>query len=129
MSIIGREYPDYLEGENMADLISGKTKTSKKKYVVSEQRDDQKTVVDKKWKLYFKDYKNISIDNMELYDLENDLYEQKNLVKEKPEVVDIKINQLKEFLNTYQKNTQPKYNFPDWIDEIKKEKLINGGYF
>jgi arylsulfatase A-like enzyme len=121
MKLIGGTGPEYLEGEDLFDI--------KKDYVVSEEGGSQKTIEDKKWKLYFKDYKNVTPDNTELYDLENDLYEQKDVSKENPKIVEEKIIQLNEFLNKNKNILKQKYNFPDWIDEVKREKLVKEGYF
>ena len=129
LKLVGIAVPEYVEGKNLAGVIGGEKSWMENRYIVSEQDDLQKAVVDKKWKMYFKDYKNMSSDNMELYDIENDLYEQNNLLKSNPKEAKIKIKQLNEFVKTISDKTPKKYNFPDWIDEVKREKLIKEGYF
>lgn len=135
MGLIGKQGPQNLEGEDLSKLIGNKFIRTKKKYIVLEQDAKQRTIVDRNWKLNLIDYKNITTDNTALYNLKDDLYEKHDLSKKRPDIVKNKIAQLKDFLKKTRDNNSDnsyaddKYKFPNWIDEIKKQKLIEEGYF
>lgn len=129
LGLIGVTSPEYIEGEDLTKLMTGKQNKVKKEFIVSEDSEQQAVITDKKWSLYLKNLYDPELKDIALYDLENDKNQLSNVAEKYPNIVAEKINYYKEFR---QKNTQAKqreYNFPAWLDEIKKQKLINEGYF
>ena len=103
--------------------------SSKKEFVISESGGDRATIIDKKWSMYIRDLAKYKTESLELYDLENDKNQLTNAAEKYPEVVSKMIERLKSFSERQQKIRQGESVFPDWVDEVKKEKMKREGYF
>ena len=75
----------------------------------------------KQWKIIVNNSK------LELYDLENDPDEQNNLSAVNPEIAGSLLKRIEQIVQKA-KDTDM-YNFPDWLEDAKKEKIIREGYF
>jgi hypothetical protein len=121
--------PRTLEGEDLTRIITGEQKKSKKKYVIAESSDGKAVLIDKKWSLYSKDLIEYKPENVELYNLISDKNQLMNVSEKYPKIVKDKIDILREFEEKQKLNKKTAYPFPDWIDEVKREKLVKEGYF
>ena len=121
MKLIGKDGPQNLEGEDLFNI--------KKDYVIAESQDDKTVIIDKKWSLLVKSSMIDDPDQIELYDLMNDKNQLVNVAQKYPKVTAIRINILKKYIMDQGKKPKNEYVFPDWVDEVKKEKIIKEGYF
>ncbi|MCL5797497.1 MAG: sulfatase-like hydrolase/transferase [Patescibacteria group bacterium] len=124
LHLLGISIPKQFMG---IDLFSNKVNNA----VISEHFASRKrAIITKTWKLIINFDNPDGIVTRELYNLENDYTETKNVASEYPEIVTMLENSLNSTLAGQpvyeQKNNQP---FPTWVDENQRKKLIQTGYF
>ena len=116
----------WFDGISLADTISGKPDASKNNYLFSEYNEGSTiSIRNERWKLY------VTTDgtkkNFELYDLLNDPLEQHDMSSLHQDTV--------AQLNTALKNIPtmkfsiPSGDFPEWLDQEKRQKINHSGYF
>ena len=116
------------DGRSLVPLLIGKTTTGDQ-YVVSQYRGGVITSIqDGRWKLYLNREPQNPAWN-ELYDLTADPLEQHNVYGRYPAVVAELNRALGAILRRSPKYAPDIFGFPEWIDKVKQEKLINTGYF
>ncbi len=136
LSMIGVRKPSWLEGLDLTDLAMGRLVSPVNQYVFSERSlSDEKgnvllerSIQDKQWKLYLKDSIN-GIKSIELYNYQEDSLEQHNLEAVNPGVTRVLLRNLENTLNKKPVFSKIENPFPAWIDNLKRKKIINEGYF
>ncbi|MCL4338147.1 sulfatase-like hydrolase/transferase [Patescibacteria group bacterium] len=121
--ILGISTPAQFQGN---DLFS----TYENKYVVTQRLQiGKQAILTKDWKLIINQNFNGNI-MRELYNLDNDYNETKNVIFEYPGIAASMENKLNTILDKQpvyeQKDNQP---FPAWVDQEERKKLIKTGYF
>ncbi|MCL4338654.1 sulfatase-like hydrolase/transferase [Patescibacteria group bacterium] len=129
LGLIGVEKPSYLQGIDLSDLIYGLPDAKKENYVISQipyADPPLASISDGQWKLIVNTKINKAIS---LFNLVTDAKEQKNVADNNPEITDRLLQELDKIMNN--KNTKPikKFNFPDWINDEERRKIIKEGYF
>ena len=127
MELIGASIPEQTQGKSLVSFL--KEGRAPERYAVSERGYKIASIQNERWKLIA--YRYLEQDPaLELYDLAADPKEQTNLAYKNPEMAESLLSKLRTILEEsrvkYQVTQPP---FPEWIDEEKRERLIEQGYF
>ena len=132
LSYLGIEKPIYVEGMDLKSMINNIFFKNKHKYIISEQDFKGKIVVDEKSKLYINDMDNLSMPkSIMLFDLVNDKKEINDISRKEPKKVLEMINFVKDFSRRAggEKVNNSNLKLPNWLDETRKKRLLENGYF
>lgn len=129
LDLLGTNIPKQAEGLSLERLMLGSNNINYDRPIVSELGGGTRaeTLLMDEWKLML-NYER-GRPPQELYNLQNDPDENKNLVNESSEIAE----KLQDALNTHKerrkKYPQKDYDFPEWIDKETRQRLIKEGYF
>lgn len=115
-----------VEGTSFANYLLGRALLQKEQYLFSEHAN-WSSVRSGKWKLYTQKEGNET--KIELYNTQKDPDEQKDIHNTEIVITNNLLIVLKKFRNTHQITSPTNSTFPEWIDPLKKDKLIKEGYF
>lgn len=130
LDMLGLPIPAYMQGYSVSQLVQGNVSYKGRRYVVGEHRGDIiQSISDGNWKLY----ENIDLTTMkpwtELYQVTADPDEHMNVLETHPDVSQRLRVSLQSILTRAPQFTAQKQGFPSWIDEQKRSKMIQNGYF
>jgi arylsulfatase A-like enzyme len=114
LSLLGLRPQHTIEGTDVSDSIRGLPSAHGNPYIISDLYDKvllqnnveiirkQKSIITPQWKLYAKDINHLSdIQTLELYDVQTDPWDTKNVAKLHPTVVNLLVNQLKTYMRSH----------------------------
>jgi len=124
LDLVNIEIPEQIQGKSLLSVIEGKTQ-SVNEYQIAERREGDSASFRKgDWKILIDDGVVI-----ELYNLADDAEEKNNLVDKEAEQARLLYKRYSEVMRSLEKFKNPESSFPDWIDEEKRKRLIEEGYF
>lgn len=129
LGLIGVKKPGYIQGIDLSDLIYGIPGAKKNNYIVGQipyAKPPLASISDGQWKLIVNTDTNSSVD---LFNLNTDMNEQKNIAANNSEIVRRLRQELDRIMNNQNVKPIKEFNFPDWIDDEKRKKIIKEGYF
>lgn len=132
LSYLGIEKPTYVEGMDLKSLINNILFKNKHKYIISEQDFKGKIVVDEKSKLYINDMDNLSMSkSIMFFDLTKDKREMNDISKMESKKVSEMMSFVKDFSKRPggEKIDNSTIKLPNWLDETRKKRLLENGYF
>ncbi|RLE41715.1 hypothetical protein DRJ48_05030 [Candidatus Woesearchaeota archaeon] len=118
-SMIGIEHPE-VEGKNLLPYLNNRIREPNE-YVYAGPWDDTIAIRTTNWK-----YISRKNGTRELYFLRNDSNEKFNLIDKYPDIAENLNSELEKYFSTAVKHTG---EFPTWINESKRKKLIKTGYW
>lgn len=128
LSLIGVKVDAPFEGIDVSPLFTVKQYVSPSRVIIGQHRGNWvMSVQDGIWKLYVLDGNDMK--KSELYNLASDKEEQNNLASERPEVVSQLRKALQETLKKSPQYPMLRSDFPVWLDQLQRKKLIDEGYF
>lgn len=126
--LLGVAPPDQVQGIDLTDSILDFAFAKTNRYLMSEQAGGYiRSIRDNRWKLYVNKYG--PEEKRELYDLAQDPLEQKNIEYQNQKVTRRLLRELEKILKNKTNYPQINTQFPQWIDETKRQKLKREGYF
>lgn len=129
LELVGIKPPTPVEGKSLTPLLVGKANASGDKYLVSELRGDRiQSIQDGRWKLYHYNLEAEKPWSM-LFDLVSDPLEQRDVMSAYPEEAARLAQALQSILTASPKYEQVQGEFPSWIDQEKRRRLMERGYF
>ena len=130
LDLLGIKIPNQAEGVSLLPILKGLQSFDPNRLIISELGGGiraETIILDNKWKLIINYLQERP--SGELYNLQTDAGETKNLIDSFPEIE----KRLEDFLNTHKKQREiyftPETDFPGWLDEKTKRRLIKEGYF
>lgn len=139
LDAVGITIPEQAEGLSLLPLVQGETSQLESKPIISERIPNDRNeslneaIIIDEWKLitnYEKPRENKEMTiSEELYNLKTDPQEQNNLIHLRPEIAQQLRDALKRHKEQRKRFNIPKSEFPEWIDEDTRKKLIETGYF
>lgn len=120
--------PEKVQGQSLVNLMVG-VEGEVDRYAISELTEVDASIQNDTWKLIAFNYVDDS-PTLELYNLENDPLEQTNIINQDRIVAISLLFQLRSVMEESRNlNSDQPSDFPDWIDEEMRERLIERGYF
>ncbi len=125
LKLLGLEVPDQVQGKNLAPLILN-TSTSVKDYQIAQKGEDDHVASFRKG-----DMKLIIFEGKpsELYNLSDDSGEKNNLIDSETVIAKNLYQSYLEFINSLPKYGSSDKSLPSFIDDKKRQKLKDEGYF
>lgn len=129
LALVGVPQISPIEGLSMVPILEGRGEQFVgERYLLGQHRGNQiVSIRNSRWKMY----KNNSSKKhyVELYDLMTDPLEQHNVLGEHLEIAGRLDQALTRILQVSPQYASVSAEFPGWLDEEKRSKLINDGYF
>jgi len=127
LSLTNIHYTNKIQGKDLSPLMLGKKVD--KKYAIGEMDNKSVSIQDNEWKLIIRDYRSENPE-LELFNKEGDYKEQHNLSDKYEDIVSDLSAKLRTILTESEKlyNVTPS-DFPGWMDESTRKRLIERGYF
>lgn len=130
LDLLGIKIPDQAEGFSLLPILKGLRVFNPNHLIISELRGGTRAesiILDKKWKLIINYLQERP--PRELYNLQTDPKETQNLIDNYPEIEIL----LEKVLDSHRKQRKnyfsPESEFPGWLDEETRQRLIREGYF
>ncbi len=130
LSLLNISVPKQAEGMSLLPLIKSNFISDLNRSIISELGGGKRAetiIIDSKWKL-IKNYEK-NRPSRELFNLQNDNIESFNLVSEYSELANLLEMKLIKNKESRKKLDVIQNEFPQWIDEATRKRLIEQGYF
>ncbi len=129
LALVGIPQISPVEGLSMVPVLQGRGEQFVgERYLIGQHRGNQITSIrNNRWKMY----KNNSLVKryVELYDLMTDPLEQNNILGNHLDIAGRLDNALTRILSASPKYASVSAEFPVWVDDEKRQEIINSGYF